>query len=156
MFIHFSAIILLLGAAMLMLIAPTISHSADGIVQDDAGIFQLEPNGTLFSFDSNHTVIDSKQLTAIEFKTLTGCNMVTPGMPSSADSETEQCLQQKNETTLPVSDVSRKRDNELFERDLICSAFICRNSLQCQRLTLAECKGCLTTLPTIPSVCVTW
>ncbi|KAN0085008.1 hypothetical protein V8E54_001475 [Elaphomyces granulatus] len=156
MFLHFPAITLLLGAAILMLVAPSISHSADGIIQDDAGVYHLEPNGTIFSFDGNHTVIDSKQLTADEFKTLTGCNMVTPGMPSSADHETEQCLQKKKETTIPISDVSRKRDSELFERALTCALFICQINSQCQRLTTVSCKGCLHTGPFVPNVCTTW
>jgi hypothetical protein len=82
--------------------------------------------------------------------------MVTPDMPPSADNETEQCLQKKKETTIPISDVSRKRDNEVFERALTCAMFICQNNQQCQRLTSASCKGCLRTLPTVPSVCVTW
>src|ERR1700719_4391041 len=96
--------------------------------QDDFGIFQIAPNGTIFSFDGNNTVIDSKQLTGEEFKVLTGCNMVTPGMPSSADLETTQCLQKY--LAAPNSDVSpAKRKSELFERN--CPPFWCKLSIQC-------------------------
>jgi hypothetical protein len=97
--------------------------------QDDYGVFQIAPNGTIFSFDGNNTVIDSKQLTGEEFKALTGCNMVTPSMPSSADLETTQCLQKY--LGAPNSDVSpaAKRTSELFER--ACPPFWCKVSLEC-------------------------
>ena len=35
---------------------------------DDDGAFQITPNGTIFSYDGNNTVIDSTQLTGDEFK----------------------------------------------------------------------------------------
>jgi hypothetical protein len=108
------------------------------MVQDDLGLFQLEPNGTVFSFDLNNTVIDSKQLTPEEFKDLTGCNMAEPGMPST---ETEQCMQ--NKTTVSNTDISVRSDNEVFERDLSCIMYLCVSSDQCSRLTSVSCKGCL-------------
>jgi hypothetical protein len=124
---------------------------------DDFGVFELAPNGTVFSFDRNDTVIDTKQLNGTEFKALTGCNMVTPGMPSSAVSETEECLQKDN-TTIPNSNVSMKRDGEVFERTLAltCAMFICHTSADCDRIgqnNNIRCLGCVRTLLRA-SVCV--
>ena len=124
---------------------------------DDMGIFELAPNGTVFSFDRNGTVIDTKQLDGTEFKTLTGCNMVTPGMPPSAVSETDQCLQKDN-ITIPgnSNDVSRKRDGELFERDFVCGLFICTTSADCFRIGAEfriNCLGCLGNIGR-PNVCI--
>ena len=45
------------------------------------------------------------------FKALVGYNMVTPDIPPSTDLETEKCLL---EYSTPGSDVSVKRNNELF------------------------------------------
>jgi hypothetical protein len=121
---------------------------------DDHGIFELAPNGTVFSFDGNGTVIDTKQLDGTEFKTLTGCNMVTPGMPSSAVSETDQCLKKDN-ITIPDSSVSKKRDGEAFERALTCALFICKVNADCDRISTTfniRCLGCLRSLPG-PNVC---
>jgi hypothetical protein len=120
------------------------------MVQDDFGLFKIEPNGTIFSLDRNETVIDSKQLTPEEFKTLTGCNMA---MQPSADLETEQCMQ--NKTTIPNSDISMKRDNEVFERALACAMYFCRDSFQCARLTTVTCSGCLRS-GTGVQVCAFW
>ncbi|OXV09791.1 hypothetical protein Egran_02446 [Elaphomyces granulatus] len=150
MFPRFSAITLLLGV-ILMWAIPTISLSAPGeMVQDDFGLFKIEPNGTVFSLDRNETVIDSKQLTPEEFKTLTGCNMA---MQPSADLETEQCMQ--NKPTIPNSDVSMKRDKEVFKRELTCALFFCRDSFECTRLTTVTCKGCLRSGTGI-QVCAFW
>jgi hypothetical protein len=110
---------------------------------DDSGFFQVEPNGTVFSFDHNSTVIHSKQLTGEEFTTLTGCNMVTPGMPSSAEHDTEQCLQQKD--PIPTSGITVKRDGDVFERELKCTVYLCRINDECRRLTGVRCLGCVRT-----------
>lgn len=121
---------------------------------DDSGIFELAPNGTVFSFDHNGAVIDTKQLDGTEFKTLTGCNMVTPGMPSSAVSETEECLEKDN-IPIPNGDVSMKRDGEAFERALQCLMFICTTNADCDRISKAfdiNCLGCVRGLPG-PNVC---
>ena len=121
---------------------------------DESGIFELAPNGTVFSFDSNGAVIDTKQLDGTEFKTLTGCNMVTPGMPSSAVSETEECLE-KDHIPTPNGDVSMKRDGEAFERALTCVLFICTTNADCDRVSSSyniRCLGCLRSFPG-PNVC---
>ena len=78
---------------------------------DPFGVFGIAPNGTIFSYDCNKIVIDSRQLTEDELKALqTGCDMVTLGMPPSAN-ETERCLREY---------VSVKWDSKLFERAEIC------------------------------------
>jgi hypothetical protein len=111
---------------------------------DDMGIFELAPNGTVFSVDRNGTVIDTKQLNGTEFTALTGCNMVTPDMPSSAVSETDQCLQKDN-VIIPNSNALRKRDGEIFERDAICVTFGCTVSVNCQG-KIVKCGGCVKAL----------
>jgi hypothetical protein len=45
------------------------------------GVFRIAPNGTIFSYDREKAVIDSRQLTGDKFKALTGYDMVTPDMP---------------------------------------------------------------------------
>jgi hypothetical protein len=97
------------------------------MIQDDLGVYRLERNGTLFSFDRNDTVVDSKQLTGEEFKALSGCNMVAPGMPSSADHETEQCLLKRYTSTIPNSDVSV--NSRWFEQD--CDTIFCYTNSDC-------------------------
>jgi hypothetical protein len=96
---------------------------------DGSGYFGIEPNGTITSFDRNDAVFDSKQLTGEEFKTLTGCNMATPGRSSSADRETERCLQKH---AIPDSDVSVKRDDEPFEEsEGECPGHFCLTNHEC-------------------------
>jgi len=154
MFPRFFEITLLLGAAILMLATPSLSLVTEGMNLDDFGVFELAPNGTVFSFDGNGTVIDTKQLNGTEFKTLTGCDMVTPGMPPSAVSETEQCLK-KDKIPVPNSNVSMKRDGEVFERAFTCIMFICRVNTDCDAINRAynlRCYGCLRSLPG-PNIC---
>ncbi|KAN0080683.1 hypothetical protein V8E54_003887 [Elaphomyces granulatus] len=145
--LRLSAITLLLGATISMLATPTISlpFVTGGMDLDNYGAVQIEPNGTIFSFDHNNTVIHSKQLTGEEFTALTGCNMVTPGMPPSADLETEQCLQNYTIPKKPNSGVSAKRDSNVFERDLTCAAYLCVFNYECQRLTGIVCRACIKT-----------
>jgi hypothetical protein len=118
---------------------------------DDDGAFQITPNGTIFSYDGNNTVIDSTQLTGDEFKAITGCNMVTPGMPYSADLETEECLQK---FTTPNSNSSAKRESEVFERSGTvspCRTVICRNNSPCRA---TGCVRCLIVFVALPGVCL--
>jgi hypothetical protein len=85
---------------------------------DPFGVFGIAPNGTIFSYDRKKVVVDSRQFTGDGFKVLTGCDMVTPGMPPSANLETEKCLR---EYLTPGSDsVWVKRDSKLFERVEVC------------------------------------
>ena len=53
------------------------------------GVFRVTPNGTIFSYDRQKVVINSRKITGGEFKAMTGCDMVTPGMSLSAELETE-------------------------------------------------------------------
>ena len=73
---------------------------------DRFGFFKVAPNGTIFSYDRQKVVIDSRQLSGDDFKAMTGCDMVTPGMPPSAELETEKCLWGY---ITPGSDLSVKR-----------------------------------------------
>ncbi|KAN0067224.1 hypothetical protein V8E54_014679 [Elaphomyces granulatus] len=129
--------LLFLGAAAVpkeVLATPTPSLSlATGMKLDGSGYFGIEPNGTVTSFDRNGAVFDSKQLTGEEFKMLTGCNMATPGMSSSADRETERCLQKHG---IPNSDVSVKRNDEPFKDG--CGHF-CLTNDECVDLCFQLC-----------------
>jgi hypothetical protein len=113
------------------------------MIQDDLGIYRLQRNGTLFSFDRNDTVIDSRQLTGEEFKALSGCNMVVPGMPSPADHETEQCLLKRYTSTIPNSDVSvnSKRKSHLAN----CGTLFCLANFHCleQDIYVPGCHYCV-------------
>jgi hypothetical protein len=124
------------------------------MIQDDFGIYRLKQNGTLFSFDRNDTVIDSKQLTGEEFKALTGCNMAAPGMPSS---ETEQCLQKKEKTTIPNSNVSAKHDRGgRFPVSVIeCVLYACMENNWCSAVTDDTCQICVAAMPELrlPGFC---
>jgi hypothetical protein len=117
---------------------------------DDNGVFQITPNGTIFSYDGNKTVIDSTQLSGDEFKAITGCNIVTPGMPSSANLETEECLQK---FTTPNSNISAKRESEVFERSGIppCRTVWCTNNVPCVRV---GCVRCLVVFISLPGACL--
>jgi hypothetical protein len=111
------------------------------MIQDDLGIYRLQRNGTLFSFDRYDTVIDSKQLTGEEFKALSGCNMVAPGI-SSADHETEQCLLKRYSSTIPNSDVSvnSKRDMRVIN----CGIYVCFVTRNCIITQGQGCPYCVT------------
>ena len=121
---------------------------------DPSGVFGIAPNGTIFSYDREKTVIDSRQLTGDGLKALTGCNMVTPGMPPSANLETEKCLR---EYLTPGSDVSVKGDRELFERTEICEKIFCRQINECPRDWCSICMF-ITKLSddSVYGVCVEW
>ena len=104
---------------------------------DPFGFFKVAPNGTIFSYDHQKVVIDSRQLTGEDFKAMTGCDMVTPGMPPSAELETEKCLWGY---ITPGSDVSVKRDNKLFEREDSEEDEVCR--VGCQQTGECPTDGC--------------
>ena len=110
--------------------------------QDDLGSFKLEVNGTLLSLDQNNTVIHSKQLTAEEFYSWTGCEIAAPG--SASEAETEQCFQQKTAAASQPGGVSpTKCDGKIFERQYACEVFICQTHYYCMTLTLSRCVCCL-------------
>ena len=121
---------------------------------DPFGVFGIAPNGTIFSYNREKIIIDSRQLTGDQLKALTGCDMVTPGMPPSANLETEKCLR---EYLTPGSDVSVKGDSELFGRTEICEKRFCRQINECPRDWCSTCMSMAQLSDNrVYGVCVEW
>jgi len=123
--------------ALAVLPQDSVSSTLQLMKSNPAGFFKLNENGTYASYDGHNTIIDTAQLTESEYMAETGCIMATVDAPSPSQPDTCGKKRLDLQASSPVPN-----NGAIFERALKCIDFICKNTQDCEKLTIVSCDRC--------------